>query len=1098
MSENGSLQTQDQQARRELQGALLNLVDLHVRNEYLNEIETASVVPLEKRYLNLTAETNLRLFHIDKISYSSETRISDKLKAFFEALTPACDAVVFFLDGRQSHIDLYMGVYVLHTGKLSGEYAILSSSFQALYPGSEIRRLKNLENRNLIESFFPKDEKLCIAAVSGTPIAEYNADRAPIEKIDSLVDAMKHKPFTLMVIGKPIQHQELMEKRRVLENLYSEIYPLQKQDISLSRNESQNFGRNFSTTITVTDGTSTGTSTTHSEGGSEGTNERELPDNSDKERAAARNNLIGLGISAAVTLATGLPLANGQKVATVAANLIHGLFFGSALSNAFNSAESLMNGSEGPQVDITKNKATNFNDSETNQNNVNHSLSNARQEGTNEGESYSSGKSVQVSYINKSVVDLLERIQDQINEVKAAEMQPMFSLGAYILAGDEETAVNAANTYRSVVSSHGKVTRLPNVYKWSDAEDVSKIVAWLKLGMHPKFSFENSGLSLYPHMSLAQPVKSGDMAAFFCLPERTVSGIDIVKHAAFPRDVIFRNRLQKKETALQIDIGKLAYMGVTDEETPVTIPVDELTKHLFVAGTTGVGKSNFCYQIIHALVGLQKKVLVIEPAKGEYARAFGGREDFRVYGTNIRYTPLLRINPFAFPEGISVEEHIESLMDIFCNAWPMYSAMPAILKDALEQVYENNGFDLQFQTRSGNETFPTFSELLEVLPQLIRESNYSKEVQGNYTGALVTRIKSMTNGIYGAVFCRNEIGDEALFDENVIIDISRVRSEETKALIMGVLVNRLSEYRMCSGNMNSPLQHITLLEEAHHLLRRQAASSVEGANMRGASVEMISNAIAEMRTYGEGFIIADQRPSIMDRSVISNTQTKAFFMLPEQEDRSVAANSLELNPEQQSELARLPIGIAIMYQNAWCEPVMVKINYFDPSHMVPFRWEIPDIAKDTKRLLEQTLAVLLYSRMGNAGGTSTYDKDCADMLLDKSLSWMGDAEALCKAVLRERESLLASKAPASRIAEVYAVAFDFKKQMAVYGSQSTIEQWLFAIRKEIRQKLMLSDAEIDELLGVLIFSQRTTNSAALKIYGEYQKNLSRREAAPHG
>ena len=148
---------------------------------------------------------------------------------------------------------------------------------------------------------------------------------------------------------------------------------------------------------------------------------------------------------------------------------------------------------------------------------------------------------------------------------------------------------------------------------------------------------------------------------------------------------------------------------------------------------------------------------------------------------------------------------------------------------------------------------------------------------------------------------------------------------------MGVLINRLSEYRMCSGVMNSPLRHITLLEEAHHLLRRHSASSVEGADMRGASVEMISNAIAEMRTYGEGFIIADQSPSIMDHSVIGNTQTKVFFMLPEREDRCVAAGSLELNADQQSELARLPIGVAVIYQNAWAEPVMTKIKYFEKS-----------------------------------------------------------------------------------------------------------------------------------------------------------------------
>ena len=40
---------QEKVAVKELQGALLNLVDLYVRKEYLNEIEMASVMSLSNR-----------------------------------------------------------------------------------------------------------------------------------------------------------------------------------------------------------------------------------------------------------------------------------------------------------------------------------------------------------------------------------------------------------------------------------------------------------------------------------------------------------------------------------------------------------------------------------------------------------------------------------------------------------------------------------------------------------------------------------------------------------------------------------------------------------------------------------------------------------------------------------------------------------------------------------------------------------------------------------------------------------------------------------------------------------------------------------------
>lgn len=99
-------------------------------------------------------------------------------------------------------------------------------------------------------------------------------------------------------------------------------------------------------------------------------------------------------------------------------------------------------------------------------------------------------------------------------------------------------------------------------------------------------------------------------------------------------------------------------------------------------------------------------------------------------------------------------------------------------------------------------------------------------------------------------------------DTNVIVDLSRIGSQETKALLMGVLVMRLSEHRMSDAcASNSSLRHITVLEEAHNILGANPSSAnAEGTNISEKSVEMIFNAIAEMRTYGEGFVIADQSP----------------------------------------------------------------------------------------------------------------------------------------------------------------------------------------------------------------------------------------------
>lgn len=124
-------------------------------------------------------------------------------------------------------------------------------------------------------------------------------------------------------------------------------------------------------------------------------------------------------------------------------------------------------------------------------------------------------------------------------------------------------------------------------------------------------------------------------------------------------------------------------------------------------------------------------------------------------------------------------------------------------------------------------------------------------------------------------------------------------------------------------------EDVTVLEEAHNLLRKTSAEqSQESANVQGKSVEMLANAIAEMRTYGEGFIIADQAPGLLDVSVIRNTNTKIILRLPDEEDRKLVGKSAGLKEAQIDELSKLPLGVAAVYQNEWPEAVLCKVKAY--------------------------------------------------------------------------------------------------------------------------------------------------------------------------
>jgi hypothetical protein len=173
-----------------------------------------------------------------------------------------------------------------------------------------------------------------------------------------------------------------------------------------------------------------------------------------------------------------------------------------------------------------------------------------------------------------------------------------------------------------------------------------------------------------------------------------------------------------------------------------------------------------------------------------------------------------------------------------------------------------------------------------------------------------------------------------LFNENTIVDLSRIGSAETKALLMGVLILKLGEFRQStSGGTNLPLKHITIIEEAHNLLKRTSTEQgQESSNVQGKSVEMISNSIAEMRTYGEGFIIVDQSPTAVDISTIKNTNTKIIMRLPEFGDCEAVGRSVGLNDDQIAELSRLDKGVAAVYQNNWLETVLTQIDKYSDRY----------------------------------------------------------------------------------------------------------------------------------------------------------------------
>lgn len=539
--------------------------------------------------------------------------------------------------------------------------------------------------------------------------------------------------------------------------------------------------------------------------------------------------------------------------------------------------------------------------------------------------SYSTSSTVE----NKAITDMLALLDMLLKKTNEYDSYGLWNVAGYFISDDMSAAEIAASNYRSLMNGENSGRELSAINSWrknnkENLGDFSDLTTYLSRFVHPMFIYgENTDI----RVNAATSVSGKELGLHLGLPRATVPGLPVIEHAEFGKEVntyqLFPSDISNRPED-RITIGRIFDLGhITDKM--VELNNKSLNMHTFITGSTGSGKSNAVYQMLTELRQDKIPFLVVEPAKGEYKDVFGNLEDVCVFSTNPNVADLININPFKFPESIHVLEHVDGLVEIFGVCWPMYDAMPAFFKDAILKSYEAVGWDLGSSTFDGADLeYPDFEVLAEQLDELIGNSDYASDIKSNYRGALLTRVKSLTVGLNKCIFTTEQTPYEQLFDANCILDISRVKSAETKALIMGLVVYILNEYRVDqkSGN-NNGLRHVTVLEEAHNLLK-----NTNGAEngLIGKSVEMLTNTIAEIRTYGEGFIIVDQSPSSVDIAAIKNTNTKIVLRTPEAHDREAVGRSIGLTDDQVNEIAKLPSGVAVVYQNNWISPVLTMID----------------------------------------------------------------------------------------------------------------------------------------------------------------------------
>ncbi len=541
---------------------------------------------------------------------------------------------------------------------------------------------------------------------------------------------------------------------------------------------------------------------------------------------------------------------------------------------------------------------------------------------------------------SKNYFDNLEILEKHL---KVGVSRGMWRVNGYYASDNQIDARRLGNLIKACYSGEDSC---PDAFRVIEYNYISDVIANVYMmadltenrELHPLGTWRHDGINKNINLYIYkfQTLLNSDQMAVMCqLPTKEFPGYYVDEYVEF--DV--SNRVLN-DLVNPVTIGAICNAGRNSDLTVYNqycIEKDDFTRHALIIGITGGGKTNTSKSILNTLwngngSGGRVPFMVIESAKREYweLRNLKGFEDLLVFTlgaeserTSVKY----RINPFETNPGISLQTHIDYLLSTFKAAFDLYPPMPYILEKAVYEIYSDRGWDIvENRNKYGFTEYPTLTDLYNKIDVIVTDMGYHQEVQSNVKAALQARVYSLMIGGKGAMLnTAKSVPIQELLSRPVIMELEDLGDDETKSFVIGILLVQLYEYRkslMTKGSKG--LSHILMIEEAHRLLKNVSEGG-EGGNTRAKSVEFFCNLLAEIRTFGQGIIIADQIPTKIASDTIKNTNLKIVHRTVALEDRETIGRAMNMNEEQIAYLSSLRRGYAAVYAEGDSKPKCVKL-----------------------------------------------------------------------------------------------------------------------------------------------------------------------------
>jgi hypothetical protein len=407
-----------------------SLANTVVYKTYLENLNKMMVLPCPEDLQKLEINYIARFFKVERFETEKNENDRDKLISVFHAVASCGGSVIVLIHSDGKKINYYFGTITPNVNDIdlleTAEEA-LEKTLKGNFPGTNIVAVREVETKELVDKVFlnekfAHEKQICtVTGIAGLRSKDESSEKLFIQGMEKLIDSMRGEKYSLLLIADPVSQKDVNLVKQGYERLYSQIFPFADRELTYGENESESVSNSLTKGFSKAINESVTNSFSYTKGSS-------------KSHTHDESNSFDVGFS----------------------------FKG--ISVGFSHSESDSYTSE-TNESTTKDTANTKGTMETK----------SKEESITKGKEKGISKSLQLKFENKTIKNLLEKIDLQLKRLDSCRDTGMWNCSVYCLSDVASVSKIAASAYQSILRGENSSIETGTITEWSKENAIAII-----------------------------------------------------------------------------------------------------------------------------------------------------------------------------------------------------------------------------------------------------------------------------------------------------------------------------------------------------------------------------------------------------------------------------------------------------------------------------------------------------------------------------------------------------------------------------------------------------------------------------------------------